>query len=361
MKMPFSKVRRHAQLGRLISIIVLIVAGTQAAAFASDLKDYQDRLGSARARIDELKKTDQRSERLSRTSVEKLAQIRVLIPKTEQLEWPGGHVETDNQWLHTETSNFENEADGAKRKDLLLGMDERLLALTKSVGEIQNPTAEAPSKDQNKQKLAEILRRVEFQKPEAQGESLFQKWWREFLEWLDRVFPKPGLTPASADGLGPIKTIVEYLIFAAVIALIGFLIYRFVPYFAQRRMGRSKKKKQGRVILGERIGDDASAADLFDEAETLAGEGKLRAAIRKGYIAILCELSDRKVIGLARHKTNRDYLGDVRRNTGLFENMKDLTGNFERNWYGAGTAEQADWEDFRDRYRQTIESVKGSA
>ena len=122
--------------------------------------------------------------------------------------------------------------------------------------------------------------------------------------------------------------------------------------------GKIKKTKQDRVILGERIGADESAFDLFSEAERLAREGNLRAAIRKGYIALLCDLSDRKIVRLARHKTNRDYLRDVRKDNSLFENMTGLTRNFETNWYGLRSTEPSDWEDFRARYLQTIANVK---
>ena len=85
----------------------------------------------------------------------------------------------------------------------------------------------------------------------------------------------------------------------------------------------------------------------------------LRGAIRKGYIALLCELSDRKLIGLARHKTNRDYLRDVRKRADLFENMNGMTLNFERNWYGLRPTDAQDWEDFKSSYQQTISGVKG--
>ena len=64
------------------------------------------------------------------------------------------------------------------------------------------------------------------------------------------------------------------------------------------------------------------------------------------------------MIGLARHKTNRDYLRDVRKDRSLFVNMTGLTGSFERNWYGLRPSETQDWEDFRDRYRQTVREVR---
>jgi hypothetical protein len=82
----------------------------------------------------------------------------------------------------------------------------------------------------------------------------------------------------------------------------------------------------------------------------------LRGAIRKGYIALLCELADRKVIGLSRHKTNRDYLRDVLGKNELYQNMNGLTSNFERHWYGFESAEEKDWEEFRNGYKRIIKN-----
>ncbi|CAN5138744.1 hypothetical protein BH20ACI1_BH20ACI1_08010 [soil metagenome] len=110
------------------------------------------------------------------------------------------------------------------------------------------------------------------------------------------------------------------------------------------------------MILGERLSENETAQNLFNQAEQLAREGDLRGAIRKGYIALLCELSDRKIIGLAQHKTNRDYLRDVRTKRELYENMNGLTSNFERHWYGFDNAEITDWEEFRQNYKKAVNS-----
>jgi Domain of unknown function (DUF4129) len=286
-----------------------------------------------------------------------VVQIRKEIPETEKIEWPGGSVETANQWLTHELELFQNEPDSTKRAVIMTGVNERLAAIGKKIDEIKNPAISGRTKDEDKQKLAEILRREEYQKPQANEESLFQRWMREFLEWLKGVFPKPSPMPATDADFASLKFVLQIVIYALVLGLVGFLIYRFAPFLAGRFGRGVKQKKTDRVILGERIGADESGSDLFDEAERLAREGNLRSAIRKGYIALLCELSDRKVIGLARHKTNRDYLRDVRKRTDLFENMNGMTSNFERNWYGLRPADLQDWEDFRDRYKQTIAIV----
>jgi len=86
--------------------------------------------------------------------------------------------------------------------------------------------------------------------------------------------------------------------------------------------------------------------------------GDLRGAIRKGYIALLCDLADRKVIGLARNKTNRDYLRDVRQRSSLFDRMRRATGSFERYWYGLQPPSKSDWDEFTEQYRAAVGEVR---
>jgi hypothetical protein len=139
-----------------------------------------------------------------------------------------------------------------------------------------------------------------------------------------------------------------------VIGLTGFLLMRFGPRLLRRFSERRDDDNEERIILGETIAAEQKASDLFTEAERLARSGDLRGAIRKGYIALLCDLADRRMIGLARHKTNRDYLRDVRKRPGLFERMKAATASFERHWYGYRPADASDWEEFREQYRRAM-------
>ena len=335
-----------------LSLAFVFVGFLSLTAFAASLADYKERIESARYSADELfQNLDNADADLER---EIIAEIEKGIPATEKIEWKGGDVETDNQWLGARLREFSAEPNRSNRGAILTGISERLLAVSETVGDLDAAIASTQTKDQDKQKLAEILRREEYQKRQVKEESLFQKWWREFLEWLAKIFPNPEITPGVESGAGSIRFGLQIFIYALFIGLAGFLIYRFAPFFKRRFGRKSKKAKHDRVILGERIGRDESAADLFSEAERMARDGNLRGAIRKGYIALLCDLSDRKIVRLARHKTNRDYLRDVRKDNDLFENMSGLTRNFESNWYGLRAAEQADWEDFRSLYKQTL-------
>jgi len=342
-------------------LVAMIVTTLHFTAFATTPDEYRHKIDSTKKHVEELLETVAKSESSNRDTQQEneiIARIRTDLPASEKVEWPGGSVETANQWLLDRMSEFQDEADSTKRAILLTAVSERLRAIAESIDDLDKATASQQTKDQDKQKLAEILRRQEYQKPQAAEESLFQRWWREFWDWVESLFPKAPALPNAPSGLGSLQFGLQILVYLVVIGLIGFLIYKFAPYLMGRFGGKVKKEKQDRVILGERIGEDASASDLFSEAELLAREGNLRAAIRKGYIAMLCDLSDRNIVRLARHKTNRDYLRDVRKNDSLFENMTGLTRNFETNWYGLRTTEPADWEDFRTRYLQTIANVR---
>ena len=94
-----------------------------------------------------------------------------------------------------------------------------------------------------------------------------------------------------------------------------------------KRPGKNQsraRKREPRIVLGERLGTGSRLRRiLLSEAEALARRGELRAAIRKAYIALLVELGDRKMISLAQHKTNRDYLNALRnRSSASFQNER---------------------------------------
>jgi hypothetical protein len=218
--------------------------------------------------------------------------------------------------------------------------------------------AQSRTKDEDMRKLAEILRREEYQKPEPKtGESIFQRWLRSFLEWLEGVFPKANPSAPDTSVMDVLAVILKVLLFGILAGLAAFLIYKLATLINPKYRRAPRTKKKSRVILGEQIGEDQSASDLFGEAERLAREGNLRSAIRKGYIALLGELSDRKLIGLAQHKTNRDYLREVRSRNALHPPMKAATETFEQHWYGSQNSSESDWARFRDEYDKAVRSA----
>jgi hypothetical protein len=147
-------------------------------------------------------------------------------------------------------------------------------------------------------------------------------------------------------------------IFALTAVLLAYALWKLAPFFRRLRdTGLKLEKRQARIVLGESLAPDETSADLLAQAEALAREGEVRAAIRKGYIALLCELGDRKVLTLAQHKTNHDYLRMVREKRPLLKEMQKLTASFENHWYGFVPATPSDWSTFRSGYQQTLKTA----
>ncbi|MGI9035992.1 MAG: DUF4129 domain-containing protein [Pyrinomonadaceae bacterium] len=331
------------------------------AAFAETISEYRSKIHQAKQSVDILLgDDDEESVGAKNISAERevLKQIRQILPPSERVEAGNLSVETQNKWLSEKLYVYERETDAAKRRAILTEVSERLGALETETGALEKTSAAAQTKDADKRKLAEILSREEYQKPAPPEENIVQKIWREFLEWLDRVFPKSSPFSIPEGGLSSLSFVLQILIYAAVLGGVGFLIYKFAPFLTARFRRRDKRYGGERVVLGETLTAETDSRTLFAEAEKLAQAGNLRAAIRKGYIALLCDLSDRKIIGLAKNKTNRDYLRDVRPRREIFDEMKNLTNNFERNWYGFGATRESDWREFREKYNLLSEQLR---
>lgn len=336
---------------RYLFLIALTVS-LSASGYAISLKEYRGEIETARGYFGSLVNG-------SPPETRSLDTVRRLVPKQQSIEWQGGSVEADSSWLYDAIEHLSSEPDASKRTLMATAINERLAAIVESLDEIDRATASGSTKDEEKQKIAAILARPEYQKPPPEEESLFSRWVKAFQDWFSRAFPQ---TPDIPDG-GPqtassIGLWLQILIYALVIGVIVFLLYRFLPFLTERFGSKEKPSSRDRVILGERVSANESASDLFAEAQELARRGDLRSAIRKGYIALLCDLADRKVISLARNKTNRDYLRDLRKRADLFAGVQSLTGQYERSWYGSQAVAPEDWDAFHARYREAITIVK---
>lgn len=345
-------------LARHSLVIICVCVLFAVPVFSKTPAEYRENISEARMlvlgllypeRVEKMPAEDRKT-----LETETVKKIREKIPASEKIEWDGNVITTKNDWLSTRLNIYEDEPpDSEKRTKILKEIEERLSSLEKEVFKLEKASAAARSKDEDKRKLSEILSREEFQKPKEE-KSLFQRFWEWLQKVLKSLFPEVKLPKAPVSDSSPLPYILQIILFAAVLGILGFVAYRFAPFLRGRFGRRRKDKKKDRVILGEKLAADTDSTELFSEAERLAHEGNLRGAIRKGYIALLCELSDRKIIGLSQHKTNRDYLQDVRKKRELFENMNGLTSNFERHWYGFDEAETSDWEEFKNGYKKAL-------
>jgi hypothetical protein len=341
---------------RLVSVFLFIVIGANITQ-AIPLAEYRERIRRAITAMESLttRDEDEDNKAYDARRASTLRSVRQTIPPSETVQWNGNTIRVDNAWLDEALNAYEKlGVNDSRRTDALARISERLYALGERIAEMEGGgQGAATSKDEERKRLAAILERAEYQRKNAAEKGALARLWERFLKWLEGLFPDS--RPLEPGENTRISRLAQVVVYALALAVIAFVIRRYLPRLLSR-VGRGKKpgKRRARVVLGETLTADQTASDLLDEAEALARAGHLRAAIRKGYIALLCELGDRKIISLAQHKTNRDYLRAVAGHRALHHEMRQLTNSFENHWYGFATATPDDWAAFRARYHEAL-------
>jgi hypothetical protein len=368
MRRIFQIFASHTLLNTFLLLSLMLLSGVIAR--AETLQKYREDIENVRGDLSYLYSTpleefDETWSKADQIQAEKefLEDVAKLLPPHETVEWQDIKIEVDNRWLHNRLEAAKAlPLDSPERDKIVDELDGRLGALIAKLKELESSPDGTRNKDAEKQKLEQILKRAEYQSPEKEKEeSALQRWQKAILDWFRDLLPKdekvePYQPQPVTTSVSP--AFVQIFVIGLALAVIAFVIWRIAPLFGVWR-GRKKEKKgkEERIILGEKLGIDESSSTLFDQAEQMARDGNFRGAIRKGYIALLCELGDRKIVRLAQHKTNRDYLNDVRKNIELHGGMKDLTFMFENHWYGLSSASDKEWDMFREHYRRSTNGI----
>lgn len=340
---------------RLVSAFLFIIVGANMA-LAIPLDEYRERIRRAVTAMESLTVRDENEDNndYDARRASTLRSVRQAVPASETVELNGTTIRVDNTWLEEALNDYEKLGpNDSRRTDSQARITERLYALGERMAEMEGREQQAAAnKEEDHRRLAAILERGEYKKKSAEKGALARLWER-FVRWLNGLFPDS--RPLQPGESGSMSRLAQAVVFALALAVIIFFLWKYGAHLVRRdRGGKKRDKRRARVVLGETLTADQTASDLLDEAEALARAGNLRAAIRKGYIALLCELGDRKLVSLAQHKTNRDYLRAVQDRSALHNEMRQLTDSFENHWYGFATATPDDWAAFRARCRQAL-------
>lgn len=326
-------------------LFVLWLGGCLPVFAATTVKEYAERLFQTEQLIDPL--ID--SEPAAAEIVAAMKAVKQLIPAQEDIETDGQVIRTNNAWLHAAADLIIKNAYGDEEqvRSMLIEMADRLLVLEQRVtASTENLTAA----DQRAQ-LEKILARTEYL-PEEKKDSAVKKWARQAWDWITGVLGRllgkrnPQVGSGGTGSVSAVRVIVTLILLAAA----SFGLVKLL----QRLRRRQKKDDEVREVLGEELPEDATAADLLKHARQLAGGGDFRSAIRRAYIALLCELEQRGKVRLHRAKTNRDYLDELKPEQSLYPTFSVMTGAFEHVWYGQEPATEAEFNDFLTLYQETV-------
>ena len=200
----------------------------------------------------------------------------------------------------------------------------------------------------------------------------FNHWWKErqatMGRWLDELMRKfsgrnrdDAKQDTHSSGLDPATLrAMLYTLTGLLAALLVFLVWR---HLRGSRPGLTEgKAAPAPAGAAPDLTDDAVLASQLPEdewlqlARGLLDGGDRRLALRAFYLSVLAGLGERGLLAIARHKSNRDYLLELRRRARDRDEMQGAfarnVGRFERVWYGEHPADDALLEAFQaDRQR----------
>lgn len=319
---------------------------------AIPISEYQQNLKNAVTSLQALYELDEEDSEYPNKLKETIDGIRASLPRHQTVEIGADVYKVDNSGLYEALDNVEKSED---QTEAIRQLEENVSALEQRVTERQSATASGENKGWAKSRMESILARPEYATG-ARGPNALTRLIMDFLRWLQSIFPQA--QPMEPGRALSVSRVVQIVIILAAVLLLAYVAKISIPRFRRSRKVKSTNKREARIVLGERLEPDETSTNLLSEAEALAKRGELRAAIRKAYVALLVELGDRKIISLAQHKTNRDYLRGLRDVPQLHSQMRGLTDSFERHWYGFADASETDWQEFRAGYLAALQTGK---
>lgn len=339
---------------RLLLLALLVVVPFTVRADALSSEDYQNQLQRSIKALEDLQKTDEEehTEYYQNQLDQTINTVAEALPEHEEVKASDDVCHVDNSWLTVALKDLKASTP-EQRATRLPQLIERLKAIEERVAYEQRPATPADAKTRSKEKLDSILARPEYAS-EIRGPNALTRLFQDFIRWIISLLPERIQT--RPGGAGWVTTLAQGLVIVVAALVIFYVLRILLVKFRRPGKRRATKKREARIVLGERLEPEETATDLLSEAEAFARRGDIRAAIRKAYIALLVELGDRKVITLAQHKTNRDYLNAVRTIPLLHPTMHTLTESFERHWYGFADATEIDWQNFRARYQAALQT-----
>lgn len=340
------KTHRRSVACVVVLLAFLFVCPANVAAIP--IAEYHQNLKHAIAEFEKLIEVDKDWDEtdFQKRLLETIENVRATLPVNQTIELDGEVCSVDNSSLHKNLEDLEK-LPATEQFDKVEHIAELLKAIEARITEREAAVERAQNKEQAKSKLESILSRPEYA-TEQRGPNALSRLIRDFFRWLQDLFPKR--RPVEPGHVDWFTLVAQILVIGLALAVLLYVVKILLTRFGRTRRTKKPKKKEARIVLGERLDPEATSTDLLSQAELLARNGDLRAAIRKGYIALLVELGDRKMISLAQHKTNRDYLNSVKSVAPLHATMRGLTDSFERHWYGFEQTTPDDWQDFRAGY-----------
>ncbi|HJQ25760.1 MAG TPA: DUF4129 domain-containing protein [Blastocatellia bacterium] len=330
-----------------IILISLLIGCVATGAAAETLLNYENRVARAAEQVARIKSDPD----YEAPGVE---HIKELLPRRELVEHEGKRLTVDNSWLHLALDVYEAEANPRSKSARLTEIGDRLAALDAELIRAAETSPDKGSGQETRARLRDILNRSEYHEKEESRLSAFIKKvktkvmdflgeiWQAFMRMLGKVF-----------GSGAQGSLISKIV---VVAALGAFLF-FVVYIARQIKPRRRRARK-RTVLGEEIEAGTTPGDLFEAAMAAARAGDFRAAVRKLYISLLYELSERNLIEIEESATNHEYLSRLGRYEALVPPVREMTDRFDLTWYGMFPTSPDEFSAYLSRYNEALQRAQ---
>ena len=215
--------------------------------------------------------------------------------------------------------------------------------ITFILGALAHPVMAAGGAENNPERVRRAIERASsdrrFKYPEV-VEYEIDEDYRDYeysdREWDGREEPAGGGWSRSSGGgigFGDVTfdiSIMTYILYAVAVIALAFIIYRLVLYY-HPLLRRGLIDNAG---LGGEIFESLDPGGQLSLAEGLLRQGKWGEALSALMMSLLLTLDSRQLIRYHRSRTNREYLGNLRKHPILFTVAKEFVQNFEEMKFG---------------------------
>lgn len=280
--------------------------------------------------------------------------IKTMMPRHEQVEHEGQKLTVENTWLYQALDAYEAERDLPKKKAKLSEIGDRLAALDAALIRSAETALDDRGSQEMRARLREILNRKEFNaKEESRIAAFIRKIYDKVTNFLMELRDAFGRLMGKVFGSAAEGSLLSKIL---VIAALGVFLYFIVRLAMQIKPRRKTARK--RTVLGEEVEAGATPGDLFETAMAAARAGDFRAAVRKLYISLLYELSERNLIEIDESATNHEYLARLSRFEPLVPPVREMTARFDLSWYGLFPTSQEEFSTYLARYDEAMQRAK---
>lgn len=145
--------------------------------------------------------------------------------------------------------------------------------------------------------------------------------------------------------------------FTAIVVLFGIALLAWIILSMTGGIGPKNKRIKSEDVTLENIEENIHETELEGFIRKALEKGDFPLAIRLYYLAVIKELSLKKIIKWKRDKTNGEYVREARKSK-FIADFQELTLIFERIWYGGKTLDKAAFQQLEPKFKKLIQDIE---